>query len=244
MNQRPTHAPFQPTRWTLIADANGPDKAAARAALEKLCAVYWYPLYACVRRRGLKPEDAEDAVQGFFVRLVERDYFAAATKERGRLRTFLLHQMDCWLADESRRRTAAKRGGGQSPVSLDDAEARYAAEPFTEETPETLYHRRWALTLLAQALGDVDARCQASGDAAAFALLKPALTEPTATALDSATVAEALGIPRDQVRVRVHRLRGQFREALMARIATTLHTSRREELEEELHALLAALRSA
>ena len=243
MAMRATHAPFQPTRWTLIAEANGPDKGAARAALEKLCAVYWYPLYACLRRRGRGPEDAEDAVQGFFVRLIERDYFAAAAKERGRLRTFLLHQMDCWLADESRRRTAAKRGGGQSPVRLDDAEARYAAEPFTEETPETLYHRRWALTLLAQALSDVEQKCQAAGDTAAFALLKPALTEPTATALDTAEVAESLDIPRDQVRVRVHRLRGQFREALMARIAATLHTSRREELEEELHALLAALRS-
>lgn len=240
---RATHAPFQPTRWTLIAEANGPDKAVARAALEKLCAVYWYPLYACVRRRGLGPEDAEDAVQGFFVKLLERDYFAAAAKERGRLRTFLLHQMDCWLADESRRRRAAKRGGGQSPVSLDDAEARYAAEPFTEETPETLYHRRWALTLLEQALWDVEVKCQATGDGAAFALLKPALTEPTATALNTAAVAELLGVPRDQVRVRVHRLHRQFRDALMARISATLHTSRREELEEELHALLAALRS-
>ena len=192
---------------------------------------------------GLGPEDAEDAVQGFFGRLIERDYFAAADRERGRLRTFLLHQMDCWLADQSRRRTAAKRGGGQLPVSLEDAEALYAAEPFTEETPETLYHRRWALTLLAQALGDVEAKCQAAGDGAAFALLKPALTEPTATALDTAAVAERLQIPRDQVRVRVHRLRGQFREALMACISATLQTSRRAELEEELHALLAALRT-
>lgn len=239
---RPTHAPFKPTRWTLIAEANGPDKAAARAALEKLCVLYWYPLYAWARRRGLGPEDAEDAVQGFFGRLIERDYFAAADRERGRLRTFLLHQMDCWLADESRRRTATKRGGGQLPVSLDDAEALYAAEPFTEETPETLYHRRWALTLLAQALGDLEAKCQAAGDGGAFTLLKSALIEPTATALDTAAVAERLQIPRDQVRVRVHRLRGQFREALMGRISATLQTSRRGELEEELHALLAALR--
>lgn len=89
---------FQLTRWTLSAEANGPDKAAARTALEDFCAVYWYPLYAWVRRRGLGPKDSEDAVQGFFGRLIERDYFASAMKEHGRRRTFLLHQMDCWLA--------------------------------------------------------------------------------------------------------------------------------------------------
>src|SRR5689334_4587988 len=121
MSSRPAQVPFQPTRWTLIAEANGPDRAAARSALEQLCAAYWYPLYAYVRRRGHGPEDAEDLVQGFFVRLLKRDYFAAASRERGRLRSFLIHQMDCWMTDDSRRRTAAKRGGGQSPVSLDDA---------------------------------------------------------------------------------------------------------------------------
>jgi RNA polymerase sigma factor (sigma-70 family) len=239
-----THAPFRPTRWTLIAEANGPDKAAARAALEKLCAAYWYPLYAYVRRRGNEPEDAEDLVQGFFVQLIERDYFAAASKERGRLRSFLIHQIDCHLADETRRRTAVKRGGGQPVVSIDAAHAErlYASEASTNETPETLYHRRWALTLLAEALHDLESECAAASDGAAFALLKPALTEPTATALDTAAVALTLGIPREQVRVRVHRLRAKFREALMARIAATLHTRRREELEEEMQALLAALR--
>jgi RNA polymerase sigma factor (sigma-70 family) len=241
MSSRPSHAPFQPTRWTLIAEANGPDRQAARAALEKLCAAYWYPLYAYVRRRGRGPEDAEDAVQGFFLRLVERDYFAAAARERGRLRAFLIHQMDCWLADASRRRTAAKRGGGLT-LRMDDAEMRYAAEPATEETPETLYHRRWALTLLAEAMHDLEESCAAAGQAESFARLKPALTESTATALDTAAVAAALNIPRDQVRVRVHRLRAQFREALLARVAATLHTARRSELEAEMRELMAALR--
>lgn len=241
MPARPTSVPFQPTRWTLIAEANGQDRAAARAALEKLCAAYWYPLYAYVRRRGRSPEDAEDAVQGFFGRLVERDYFAAASRERGRLRSFLIHQMDCWLADESRRRSAQKRGTGIT-LSMENAETRYAAEPSTEETPETLYHRRWALTLLAEALAALESQFSAEEKAAEFALLKPALTEPTASALDTAAVAETLGIPRDQVRVRVHRLRTRFREVLLERIAATLHTSRRDELEAEMQALLAALR--
>ena len=238
---RPTSAPFQPTRWTLIAEANGGDRAAARVALEKLCAAYWYPLYAYVRRRGRSPEDAEDAVQGFFARLLERDYFAAASRERGRLRSFLIYHMDCWLADQSRRRMAARRGDGLT-ISLEDAEARYAAEPAGSETPESLYHRRWALTLLSEALAKLAQHQAAEGKADEFALLKPALTEPTATALDTAAVALSLGIPRDHVRVRVHRLRAQFREVLLERIAATLHTARRSELEAEMRELLTALR--
>jgi RNA polymerase sigma factor (sigma-70 family) len=239
---RHSPAAFQPTRWTLIAEANGPDRAAARAALEKLCAACWYPLYGYVRRRGLSPEDAEDSVQGFFARLIERDFFAAVDRERGRLRAFLLHQMDCWLADASRRRTAAKRGGGVPLLSMTDAEVRYAAEKITAESPETLYHRQWALTLLSGALTALEEAATAAGKAEAFHLLKPALTAPTAEALDTKSVAEKLGIPRDQVRVRVHRLRAQFREVLRERIAETLHTSRAELIEEEMHALLTALR--
>ena len=235
---------FQPTRWTLIAEANGPDRALARAALEKLCAAYWYPLYAYVRRRGQSPEDAEDLVQGFFLQLLERDYFAAASRERGRLRSFLIHQMDCWLADAARRDSAQKRGGGLKPLSIDAsrAEADYAAEPFTSETPESLYQRRWALTLVAGALRELETLCAADGQAAAFALLQPALTEPTAAAIDTAAIAGTLGIPRDQVRLRVHRLRARFRDVLLQHVASTLHKPAQEELEAEMQALLAALR--
>lgn len=240
---RPSSVPFAPTRWTLIAAANGSDKVAARVALESLFAAYWYPLYAYVRRKGLAPQDAEDAVQGFFARLLERDYFAAATKERGRLRSFLIYQLNCWLADETRHRTAAKRGGGVPALPMGDAETRYAGEPFTAETPETLYHRRWALTLLEEALADLESQLTTEGKADEFSLLKPALTEPTATALDTIAAALALGIPRDQVRVRVHRLRAHFRERLLARISATIHTSRRDELEAEMRALMDALRA-
>ena len=235
---------FQPTRWTLIAAANGSDDSEARAALEQLCDAYWYPLYAYVRRKGHAPEDSEDLVQGFFQRLIERDYFAAARRERGRLRSFLLHQMDCHLADSARHRNAQKRGGGKLPLSLDadQAEAYYAAEPFTDETPETLYQRRWALTIVARSLEALRAQREKHGRGEEFDLLRPALTEPTATALDTATAAEELGIPRDQLRVRVHRLRTQFREFLTEEVAATMHTTSKEELEQEIQSLLAALR--
>ncbi|MCB1097825.1 MAG: sigma-70 family RNA polymerase sigma factor [Verrucomicrobiae bacterium] len=235
---------FAPTRWTLIAAANGADEAEAKAALEELCSAYWYPLYAYVRSRGHEPQDAEDLVQGFFLRLVERDYFAAAKPERGKLRTFLLHQLNCHLADSARHQSAQKRCSDRPLLRFDasHAEAAYAAEPAINDTPEILYQRRWALTVVAQAIETLEAHYKENDRSQEFALLSPALTEPTATALDTTAVAAALTIPRAHVRVRVHRLRTRFRQVLTAQVASTLHTTSKIELAEELKALLDALR--
>src|SRR5688572_32879182 len=128
----------------------------ARRALEELCRTYWYPLYAYVRRSGKSPEEAEDLTQEFFARLLEKDLFAQADRERGRFRTFLLTALQRFLANEWHRSQAQKRGGGVSIVSIDasHAEERYHAEPADASTPERLYERRWALTLLDRVLGD------------------------------------------------------------------------------------------
>lgn len=234
---------FQPTRWTLVANSRGSDPEQARVALEELCAAYWFPLYAYVRRKGRSSEDAEDLVQGFFQRLIEQDYFATARRERGRLRSYLLHQLNCYLADSARHRSARKRGGGRVLLSLDteQAESAYAAEPVTNETPESLYLRQWALTLVSRALGELEEQCRRKGCAEEFDLLSPALTEATRNALDMEAVATSLGIPRAHVRVRVHRLRSRFRAVLSAQIGATLGLASQTEIEEEIRSLLAAL---
>lgn len=232
---------FRPTRWSLIARAKGDDAAAARDAMEKLCAAYWFPLYAWVRQRGHGPEDAQDLVQSFFLRLLERDTFAAACEEKGRLRSFLLHQLQHHLADAARHRSAQKRGGHLIHFSLDDAEARLAREPAAADTPETLYHRQWAREVLARALQQLETGAARRGEQAAFSLLKPALTDPTSTALDTSRVADALGIPASHVKVRVHRLRSQFREAVLAVISDTIQSRNPAALEEELRDLLRSL---
>ena len=238
----PASPAFRPTRWSLVADARGEDPAAARAAMEQLCAAYWFPLYAWLRRRGHGPEDAEDLTQSFFVRLLERDTFAAASPGRGKLRSFLLHQLQNHLADAARHRLAEKRGARVVHISLDDAEARLTAEePADQETPETLYHRRWALEVLSRALTTLETECAAAGEAAAFTELRPALTDATARALDSAAVAQALGIPRDQVKTRVHRLRRRFREAVLAVISETMRAPHRAAVEQEMRDLLRCL---
>ncbi len=232
---------FRPTRWSLISRAKGEDAAGAREAMEQLCAAYWYPLYAWVRHRGYRPEDAKDLVQSFFLRLLERESLAAACEEKGRLRNFLIHQMQHHLADAARYRAACKRGGNVIHFSLNAAEARLAGEPVEVETPETLYQRRWAREVLARALWALESRAAARGEADVFALLKPALTDPTATALDTSAVAAALKIPPTHVKVRVHRLRAQFREAVLTVVGATLQTRDPAAVEAEMRDLLQSL---
>lgn len=234
-------AAFRPTRWSLIVQAGSSDAAAAREAMQQLCEAYWYPVYAAVRQRGAGPEDAEDTVQSFFAQLIGRDAFAGVDREKGRLRSWLLGALDRHLADEARTRSAVKRGGDLVRVPWHEAEPRYLEERADHETPETIYHRRWALAVLAQAMSDLEHEWHEKGEAAAFALLKPALTTPTAQAIDTAAVASTLGIPREHVKVRVHRLRTALRESVLRVVAETMPAATRSEVEEEMRDLMTAL---
>ena len=141
---------FPATHWSLVARMQDHNEAGRREALEELCRTYWYPAYAFVRRKGNKPQDAEDLTQGFFLRFIEGDRFAGADPDRGRFRTYLLASLSNYLNDQWDRSRAQKRGGGRVPVSIEAslAEARYNREPRTEESPDELFDRRWALTIL------------------------------------------------------------------------------------------------
>ena len=157
---------FATTRWSMVLAAGaGPSERADRA-LSELCAGYWHPLYAYVRRRGYDPDDACDLTQAFFARLIEQRRLAAADPVRGRFRSFLLTAMKNFLASEWRRQAAAKRGGGAEVVSIDaaDAEDRHRIEPADNRTPEADYQRRWALALIERAVDDVR-RAYAGGGA-------------------------------------------------------------------------------
>ena len=152
---------FETTRWSLVVAAGSGDSSAARAALATLCETYWYPLYAYVRRRGTSADDARDLTQGFFTSLLERRDFEHLRQERGRFRAFLLASLQHFLANDAARRRTQKRGGGMTflPLAFDEAEGRYRIEPAESSTPETLFERRWALTVIDRVLGE----CGASG---------------------------------------------------------------------------------
>ena len=236
------NAEFDPTRWSLIAAVQSGDTARARRALEKLCQDYWYPLYAYVRRAGRPPEDAADLTQGFFTHLMEKELFARADPERGRLRNFLLTAIQRYLRDAWRREQVQKRGGGVALLSIDEvtAEGLYAREPADLDTPERLYHRRWALTLLERAVMSLKAEYAQQGKAAVFEVLKPALTEDP-DAESAAASGAKLGLSAGAVRVATTRLRARYRTCLLAEVAASMDTQSEAELDEEISALFRVL---
>ena len=232
---------FDTTRWSIIAAARGSDPEAARVALSTLCEAYWYPLYAFIRRWGADPDDARDLTQAFFTSLLERRDIEHVRPERGRFRTFLLASAKHFLLNEAARGRAAKRGGGvpSLPLAFDEAEGRYQFEPVDEATPETLYERRWALTLLERVIAAVEAKWQQSGRRVEFEVLKASLLGEGPPG-GYAAAAERLGTTEGAVKTAVHRLRKTFRAQLRAAIAETV--SDPAEVDEELKYLERALR--
>ena len=226
----------------MVLTAGHSDTAHARAALEKLCRAYWYPLYAYVRRRGKSPEDAKDLTQEFFARLLERNWIERADQQKGRFRSFLLSAMNHFLADEWDKARAQKRGGGMTavPLQFDTAETRYGHEPAENVTPEHSYERRWALTLLDEVLQRLRSEYDQEGRAEFFAALHPCLVGDR-TAQPYAELAVKLGISEGTVKATVHRLRQRYRELLRDEIAQTV--SGPDEVNEELRHLFIVLGS-
>jgi RNA polymerase sigma-70 factor (ECF subfamily) len=232
---------FATTRWSVVAAAGHADSPEARDALATLCRVYWYPLYAYARRHLARPDDAQDLTQEFFARLLEKDYLQAADPGRGKFRSFLLTAFKRFLAKERDRAGAQKRGGGRSPLPLDfqAGERQYQLEPADHATPELLYERRWALTLLEQTLARLRQETVHAGKERQFDALKAALTGDDATE-PYARIADGLGLSEQAVKVAVHRLRRRYGELLREEIAQTVGTP--EEVEDELRDLFTAVR--
>ena len=169
---------FQTTSWSLVIAAGQQPTESAEAALAKLCQLYWYPVYAFVRRRGNSQDDARDLTQEFFSRLLEKNYLKDADPERGRFRSFLLAAVRHFLANEWNRGQAQKRGGGMLTIALDPgtAEGRYSLEPANQETPESLYERQWAVALLDQVMAGLRQEYASDGRLDHFERLAPYLT--------------------------------------------------------------------
>ena len=236
-----TGARFLTTRWSMVfAAGQGPDHR--RAAMEGLCETYWYPLYAFVRRRGYDAEQAQDLTQDFFARFLEKNDVVAARSERGRFRSFLLASMKHFLSNDWDRQRAAKRGGGKTILSFDAgaAETRYAREPAHDVTPERIFDRGWALTVLGEALKALRHRYARDGQEKLFEKLKGFITVGH-DAPPYEELAGDLGMNAATVRVAVHRLRQRYRETLRAAVADT--TEEDGEVDGEITMLFKALAS-
>ena len=232
------NAAFTPTRWTLVLAARGVDERVSVRALTELCDTYWYPLYAFARRQSLTPEDAEDAVQDFFARVLQQDLFAAADRSLGKLRTFLITVFARDLADARKAATRQKRGCGRPLLSLDaaNAEERFAAEPHGS-SPETEFQRQWALLVLDAAMARTEKDFAESGRSSQFVALRPFLTSEGS--YDE--LCSALKITPAAARQAVRRMRAQFAAALRREIADTLERPTESEIDAELRALRRAL---
>jgi DNA-directed RNA polymerase specialized sigma24 family protein len=219
-----SRAEFPTTHWTLVHRVRE-GGAMRQAALEELCALYWYPIYAFLRRRGYPPQDAEDFTQGFFLKLLGDETFAAAEAERGRLRTFLLHSLKRHLADQKRFDGALKRGGGLKAISFDEmhAEDRYVHEPVDVRDPEWLFMRTWANELLAGVREKLRADFNDTRRPDAFDVLLPflLLDEDPPSCREAAAKLRATEV---SVRLLVCRLRAKFRDLLREEVARTVQS--------------------
>jgi RNA polymerase sigma-70 factor (ECF subfamily) len=231
---------FATTHWSVVLAAGHDSAPGAGAALEKLCRTYWYPLYAYIRRRGYGEHDAQDLAQGFFARLVERNYLEAVGRQKGKFRSFLLAALNHFVSDEWDRARAKKRGGGQTFISLDDqsAEERYRQEPAYELSPEKIYERRWAMTLLDQVLRQLETEFAATGKQRLFEQLKVFLLDEKGVGSYADTAAR-LEMTEGALRVAVHRLRQRYGELFRDEIAHTVASP--DEIEDEVRHLLTVL---
>ncbi len=232
---------FPSTRWSRVvaaADLATPD---ARAALEELCASYWYPIYAFVRRKGNDAEKSLDLTQSYFARLLEKGVLAAADPRKGRFRGFLRADCEHFLIDQHRREKALQRGGGVGFIAIDAqvAEGRYHFEPTDAMTPDRLFDRAWATTLLGRVLDLLAVEYSDSGRADLFAHLKVVLTEGKG-AVPAATLAERLGMTEGAVHIAVHRLKKRYRVILKEQIAATLDDP--AQIDDEIRDLFEAIR--
>jgi RNA polymerase sigma-70 factor (ECF subfamily) len=239
---RPSAAQFPTTCWSQVVAAGGRATAEDLDALAELCRAYWYPLYAFIRRKGHSPDQAQDLTQSYFIRLLECRVLAAADRDKGRFRTFLRTDCGHFLADQRDRDRALKRGGGVATVSFDvhDAERRYLGEPADDSTPQRLFDRAWAVTLLGRAVEQVARDYADSGRAGLFERIQGVLTD-NPHAVPYATIAAALGTTEVAVQSAVQRLRRRFRELVRAEITATLDDPSPAAVEEEIRALFTAL---
>src|SRR5690349_5596150 len=229
---------FPTTRWTLVVAAGDPQKKEARSALVSLCENYWYPLYAYLRRRGYSCDQAQDLTQEFFVRVLEGRYLDRADPEKGRFRSFILTSLKFFVADEEDRHRARKRGGGVLvPLEFSSGEERYQREPAHNETPERIFERRWALSMLDRVVERLRDEFVQHGRPEHFERLKVFLLGQSDTPY--AALAREMHTSEGALKVAIHRLRKRYRELFRQEIADTLADP--AEVESELRYLAAAL---
>jgi RNA polymerase sigma-70 factor (ECF subfamily) len=233
---------FRTTHWSVVLLSAQTQAPGSRTALADLCRLYWYPLYAFVRRRGYSPEDAQDLTQGFFLSLLERKSLRRVSPEKGKFRSFLLASLKNYLSDAFDRDNSAKRGGQIEFVALDfqDGEERYHDEQADDLSPDKVFDARWALILLSHAMGRLRKEYVSQDKTAIIDALQPFLDPTNSKRLPSyEDVADKLQVSLAGVKTLIHRLRRRYSEILREEVARTVNDTRA--IDDEIHSLCEAL---
>lgn len=219
----------------------GSDSDSSRRALTELCELYWYPLYAFLRRRGTDADTARDLTQGFIVSLLEKQTIPKADPTKGRFRSFLLGSLKKYLLQQNRLDNAAKRGGQVTTFSInaDAAEQRYGREPVDVNTPEKIFERRWALTILDTVWQQLRDAYDSENRLVLFEALSGHVGQ-TNTSVPFRDIAEKLGSTEGAIKVAAYRLRRRYRAMLRTEVAQTLASA--DDVDDELTLLLRAVR--
>jgi len=234
-SQRPSQ--FPTTRWTLVVAAGDPHRKDARSALVSLCENYWYPLYAYLRRCGYPAHEAQDLTQEFFVRLLEGRYLDRADRGKGRFRSFILTSLRFFVADQGDRQRASKRGGEFVSLEFSSGEERYQREPEHDETPERIFERRWALSVLDRVVERLRSEFVQHGHPEHFDRLKVCLLGQSDAPY--ARLAQEMNTSEGALKVAIHRFRKRYRELFRQEIADTVADP--TEVEPELRYLASVL---
>ena len=235
-----TSGRFATTHWTVVLQAGQGGSAEAHEALSRLCQTYWPPLYAFIRRQGCGPDDAQDLTQEFFYRFLQRDSLAHVNPKAGRFRSFLLACLKHFLANERERACSQRRGGGRPTIPLEggESETRYCLDPVDHITPEVLYDRQWAFTVLERTLDALRRECGRQKKEVAFEELEGFLPNGRGS-VSRVELAAKHGISVNAVNVAIHRVRQRFGALLRQQVAETV--SSEGEVDEEIRCLMSVL---
>lgn len=236
------HGSFQTTRWSIVLDAKSQPQSGEQwqESIQNLCESYWFPLYAYLRRKGYSPDDCQDLVQSFFGALIEKDFLKVVEPQKGRFRWFLMDAIGKFASSWNAANATKKRGGNQTVVSIDvqASESRYQTEPTDNETPEKIFEKQWALSVIDQAMENLKASYYHDGKRALFDGLKPYLI-PDRNQSSYAETAELLDLTETAIKVAIHRLRQKFALAIRSVVLQTLDDP--QDLDEEVNSLLKSL---
>jgi RNA polymerase sigma factor (sigma-70 family) len=235
-------ADFSTTHWSLVLAAGEERNAQRQTALSQLCQTYWMPLYSYARRRVSDTHEAQDLTQAFFERLLEKNYVGDADPQRGRFRAFLITSFKHFLAKDRDFSQALKRGGGQSIISLDfeSGDSHVAMQPSKGLTPDQIFERQWAITLLEHVVRRLEREQDRAGKASQFQLLKNSIISRSERT-SNAAMAHELGMTESAARMAASRLRSRYRELLREEIAQTV--ARPEDIDDEIRHLFATFAS-